>query len=184
MPRANKQQKCSVCQGAKVLPNPNAPSGYAQCPICGGTGIADPNVDPKPRFYNFTPGGAQGTTFALAANAVNIQEQFTVGDYDFWAIYILATSNGVPLSNAAAGLFSVTIIDQSTRNWSDNPILSVLTAGYGERPFPLPAPFKVPGQGIQKAVFNELSGSTNTIQFALFGYEMLPVTAPVPNPGV
>ncbi len=182
---ASKKQPCCACGGSGKTANALTGNTDLRCPICGGSSKADPNVNPLPRFYGFVPqGGSSGAyTFTMAANAAGIKQTFQCDIYDFWAIYILATSNGVPLSNAAAGLFSVTLQDQSTRQWSDFPILSLLTAGYGERPFPLPAPFKISGNGTFTGIFNELSGASNTVQFLLFGYSMIPVTDSVPNPG-
>jgi len=165
---------CPSCGGRGVV---QGARGSAQiCPNCGGSGTKAPPVIRVPFDYAFP-------TVVLTALQQGLNDPLVFDyDADFEHIWTVAGSTGT---------YSVTLIDRSAnRQLSNAPINGENFAGTAALPFPLVEPYIWARAATCLAVFNDRSGSPNTIQLVLRGYKLYPATAQqqgsqgviVPNP--
>lgn len=91
-------------------------------------------------------------------------------DADFEAIWIVANSTG---------LYSVQLQDPSTgRFLSNSAVNGENFAGTAQLPFPLIEPYVWARSALVNAIFNDRSGSGNTVQLVIRGYRLYPRSNP------
>jgi len=140
--------------------------GQAQvCPNCGGTGQKPPAVLRVPFDYAFP-------SAVLTANQQGLQDPMTFDfDADFEHVWTVANSTG---------LFSVQLTDRTAnRQLSNAAINGENYAGTAQVPFPLVEPYVWARSTTALAVFNDRSGSGNTVQLVFRGFKLYPANAPM-----
>lgn len=163
MPQNN---QCPVCHGNRVVESSR--TGMVQvCPLCNGTGRADPPVNRAPKTYVF----GNASEFTLAAGtpgAVQAQNMIIDGQYDFELVFLVATSTGT---------FQSRIADNVPRNWESAGIWinNANRWGTAQRPFPVVARVIFHARDVLTGEFRDTSNASNTLQACFVGYDLQPV---------
>jgi hypothetical protein len=122
-----------------------------------------PGLQDLPFWY---PINVSIPTGASAVGSVTIDN-----DADFEWRWIVASS----IDNAAAGLFSVILLDRFTsRPLMPSAINGENIAGTAQLPFTLPKPYKIRRTSTIQGTFTDrtASGQPNVVQFCLVGYKI------------
>ncbi len=149
-------QVCPACKGQRFVPTS---SGAFTCPMCGGSGQAEPDYVRKPRDYPIDVViGAAGPpgTFTLNINAET--------DFELFAIVSTQTI-----------AYTVAIRESSGRNWSDTPINNANFAGTAQLPFFFPVPVLLAAKSSLQFTFTDPGGAGLTLQLVFRGYDLYPV---------
>ena len=166
--------QCPVCQGNRVTES--SKTGVVQlCPMCNGTGRAEPRVTRLPKTYVF--GNASQITLAASAGAgiagATSNPSLTIdGQYEFELVYLVASSN----PGGTAGAWQDKITDSIPRNWQQAGVFiqSANSWGTAQRPFPIVARVILGVREVLTAEFQDMSGAANTIQPCFVGYDLHP----------
>jgi len=151
------QSTCPACGGRGAVSNAQT-GAPMKCPLCQGTTQVSLGLTDQLFWYLLSP--AQ-----LTANQQGVIATVSIdNDADFEWRWIIGNSTG---------LYSVTLQD----NFAASPLMpnavnSENIVGTAQLPFVLPKPYPLYRTSSIKAVFNDRSGSANTIQLCLVGYKL------------
>ena len=149
--------QCPGCNGRRLV---NNGAGQTQtCPLCDGTGQAEPNYVYMPRWYLLS------ASALILQGAVPSNGQMTIDAIaPFQAVFMVATRQGT---------FQSQLTDQSGRNWQSAAVDDANMWGTAQNPFPLMAALLIPAQAILRWIFNSTSGAqTNEIQPCMIGFDL------------
>ena len=148
------------------------------CPNCNGSGSMDPNYIPRFKAYTMIP-QTPGQTY-LAANTYFEGQIQIDSNYDFVGIFLTGSCTS---SASLGGGCTLQIWDPSAvRSWFDAPVNFSNIVGTGQNQFPIGLiPQRVPANWQLPWKITDFSGSNNTIQIVMSGYEMVPVASSSPG---
>ena len=131
----------------------------------------------SPSVYHLGMPFSIPVTVTLASGQLGLISTFKIdndSDFDLWRL----TASSI-LSNAAAGLFSVSIFDNHNNRpftLANAPVNGENWFGTGALPHDYPAPWRLYRQASVTLTFNERSvpggGVTNTVQIVFEGYKV------------
>ena len=137
--------------------------GKAQtCPVCEGSGRAEPNYLRLPFWYIINP-ATVGQVYVAASTAVTGALQIEPRA-DFEWVWLAAT--------ATSASFTTEFTDASGRTYQNLPVNSANQWGTAQLPFALIVPVVLPMRTALNYRITDTSGQNNTIQLALIGYEL------------
>jgi hypothetical protein len=167
--------QCNLCHG-----NMDMPDKYGKlqlCPKCDGLGSYMPPYNRIPFWYTI----GNGAAVVLAASAgggvagASAPANLTIlGQYDFEAWFMMAISN----PGGTAGAWQDQFGDDSYQ-WQPFNTFIVNSLRWGTAQFPLPLKPRIwmPRLHNFKWTGQDLSGATNTLQMAFYGYDLHPIIA-------
>lgn len=152
---------CATCQGTGAI----VVNGTAQtCPVCEGSRIQEPQYLRLPFWYCIAPATA-GQVYVAASTSVSGALQIEPRA-DFELVWLAATATSMS--------FTTELTDASGRTWQNLPVNGANQWGTAQLPFALIVPVVLPMRTALNFKITDTSGSNNTIQLALIGYELYP----------